>query len=167
MTWSGWQIQKNISLLLKEFYENVRSKTPIGVWKKIILQRCEMIHLCIVKIQRTNTSLSIFNASPSIFKALLLQLYAYAAPLHIPPCLPSSLVPLCRYLKPFRRPLTPFHRHLRLSVSLDAFSSPWNAYHTSPFNSSPSTLMLCYHHLTLHDRLLVPLHRIYRLPIVI
>ena len=39
-------------------------------------------------------------------------------------------VPLRRHFKPFRRPLTPLHRPLRLSVSLDAFSSPLNAYHT-------------------------------------
>ena len=51
------------------------------------------------------------------------------------------LVPLRCHLKPFRRPLTPLHHHLRLSVSLDAFFSPLNTYHTSPFNSSPSTHM--------------------------
>ena len=139
---------------------------PLGAWNEVILQRCKMMHWCIVKIQRVNTSPSIFNASPSNFNALPSQLYTYAAPLHCHPCLPSPLVPLCRHLKPFRRPLTPLYRHLRLFVSLDSFSSPLNAYHISPFNSSPSTLMLYYHHLTLHDHLLAPPHLIYQLPIV-
>ena len=81
-------------------------------------------------------------------------------------CFRHPLVPLRRHLEPLPRPLTPLHRHLRVSVSLDAFSSPLNAYHTSPFNSSPSILTFCHHHLTLHDCLLAPPHRIYRLPIV-
>ena len=141
MTWSGWQIKKNISLILKEFNENVCSKTP----------RCRkysdsyMMEWCIVKVQRVETSPSISNTSPSNFKALPSQFYPYAAPLHCPLMLPSSFSASLSPLKHFSSPLTPLHRHLRLS------RFPWRLLlaHTSPFNSSPSTLMLCHHHLTL------------------